>query len=123
MANKYESLRQPEATLDFHHDDTGSGVGVRHPDAPRDEILDGKTVKRRTEEFVARCAKAGMSRIRIITGKGIHSRGKPLVGPQVRRTLEHLRKQALIETWSEAREDEGGSGAIDVRLVAAGRDR
>lgn len=108
MANKYESLRQPQAVLDFHQ--------VEGPKGPE---LDGQTVKRRTEDFVARARKRGLERIRIITGKGLHSRGKTLVGPQVRRTLDGLQRAGSIVSWTEARENEGGAGALDVRLVAA----
>lgn len=108
MANKYESLRQAQAVLDFHEVSGASG--------PQ---LDGQTVKRTTERFVADCVHRGLRRVRIVTGKGIHSRGRALVGPQVRRTLEELRRVGTIEAWSEAREDEGGAGALDVRLVAA----
>ena len=99
--NKYAHFQQPEAELDFH--DRG--------------ILDGSTVKRMTEAFVEECRKKGLRRVRIITGKGKGSQGAPLVGPQVRRTLEALRRADIVTTFGDAKVTEGGHGAVDVMLT------
>ena len=70
-----------------------------------------------TEEFVASCRGEGLERIRIITGKGVHSKsGRPVVKPQVQRTLDGLARSGDIASWSMAKITEGGEGAIDVRL-------
>lgn len=95
--NKYSHFQQPEATLDFH--DLG--------------VLDGATVKRMTSEFVADAQARGLCRVRLITGKGRHSKGDPLVKPQVQRTLEELRRAGVIESFADARIDQGGAGAVD----------
>ena len=99
--NKYEHFHKPQAEFDFH--DRG--------------ILDGSTVKRMTEEFVEQCRKDGLLRLRIITGKGRGSQGAPLVGPQVRRTLDALRRAGIVATFSDAKVTEGGHGAVDVELA------
>ena len=99
--NKYRHLQQPEDEFDFH--DRG--------------ILTGSAVKQETERFVAQCRKKGLRRIRFITGKGRHSKHAPLVGPQVLRTLETLRKNGSVEKFEHAKIGEGGDGAIDVVLA------
>ena len=99
--NKYAHLQRPEATFDFH--DRG--------------ILRGADVKRMTEDFVQKSRAKGLRRIRIITGKGRGSTGEPLVGPQVRRTLEALRRTGVVESSAEAKVTEGGSGAVDIVLT------
>ena len=99
--NKYGHFQQPEAEFDFH--DRG--------------ILNGSEVKRMTESFVAECRKRGLRRVRIITGKGRHSKHAPLVSKQVGRTLEALRQSGKVAKFEFAKISQGGEGAIDVDLV------
>lgn len=104
MANKYAHFGEPEATLDFH-----------------DELVfDRATVKRMTESFIRDAVARGLQRVRIVTGKGLHSSGPPLVGPQVRRTLEQLRREGAVARFADAKVRDGGEGAVDVVLGAAG---
>lgn len=98
--NKYRHLQEPQATLDFH--DEG--------------VLDGSAVKRATESFIAECLGRGFERVRLITGKGRHSKGRPVVGPQVRRTLEALEAAGKVVSFGDAKVGEGGAGAVDVVL-------
>jgi DNA-nicking Smr family endonuclease len=98
--NKYDGLRRPQAVFDFH--DRGR--------------LDGATVKRWTEDFVRRSRAAGLKRVRIVTGRGRHSAGPPLVGPQVRRTLRALQEAGEVESFGDAKIGEGAEGAVDVEL-------
>ena len=99
--NKYRHLQEPQATLDFH--DEG--------------VLDSAAVKRRTEAFIADCRRRGLERVRLITGKGRHSKGRPVVGPQVRRTLKALEAKGVIVSFGDAKVTEGGAGAVDVVLA------
>ena len=98
--NKYSHLQDPDDSFDFH--DRG--------------ILDGSQVKQLTEEFVADARRRGLRRVRLVTGRGVHSAGDPVVGPQVRRTLEALRKVGIVERFGDAKVFEGGEGAVDVIL-------
>lgn len=98
--NKYAHFNRPDAVLDFHE------LGP----------VDGSEVNRVCERFLRDSAKANMRMVRIITGKGVHSRGAPLVAPQVRRTVERLRKEGLVADYAPAKVFEGGDGALDVRL-------
>lgn len=99
--NRYAGCSEPQDSLDFHD---------RGP-------LDRPAVKRLTEAFVRTARARGLRRVRIVTGKGIHSAGPPLVGPQVARTLEALRREGVVERFGEAKVFEGGAGAIDVLLA------
>lgn len=102
-ANKYAHLHQPEAELDFH--ERGS--------------LSDKEIHHETLAFIEASAKAKYARVRIIVGKGLHSRGDPRAGPQVRRTLGRLEGDGKIDGFQEERLDQGGPGAIVVRLGGA----
>lgn len=102
MGNRYAHLQEPDDELDFH------GFGR----------IDGQTVKRTTIAFVKDAHKRGHARVRIITGKGRHSTGAPLVRPQVLRTLEELEAQGLVASYATERRDRGGEGAFLVLLSA-----
>lgn len=78
--------------------------------------LEAKVVHREVVAFLARCRKEGISRVRIVTGKGIHSRGAPLVKPQVERTLKRLLAAGEVRMFHGERLDAGGDGAIRVDL-------
>ncbi|MCB9832829.1 MAG: Smr/MutS family protein [Planctomycetes bacterium] len=98
--NRYAGLSRPQASLDFH----GGG-----PITPQE-------VKRRTIDFVNDCKERGLHRIAIITGKGLHSKGRPVVKPQVERTLRQLERDEIIRMFTVERLDAGGDGAILVDL-------
>jgi DNA-nicking Smr family endonuclease len=99
--NRYAGLNEPQDSLDFH--DRGR--------------LDAQGVKRLTEAFVRAAHARGHRLVRIVTGKGIHSGGPPLVGPQVARTLEALRREGIVERFAQAKVFEGDAGAVDVHLA------
>lgn len=98
--NRYAHLNEPEEVLDFH----GRGS------------LTSAEVKRETEAFVRRCAEAGLRRVRIVTGKGLHSKGPPVVRPQVERSLKTLATDGFVERWQEETLRAGGEGAFRVDL-------
>ena len=98
--NRYAHLNEPEDVLDFHG---------RGPITPGD-------VKRETEAFVRACAQAGMSRIRIITGKGLHSKGKPVVRPQVERVLRRFESDGTVRSFQSETTRGGGDGAFRIDL-------
>lgn len=101
MANRYAHLGEPEDELDFH------GLGP----------LQGKEIKRRTVDFVRAAGKRGLQRVRIVTGKGLHSAGKPVVRPQVERTLRSLEAEGVVRAFRSERQDRGGDGAFLVHLA------
>ncbi|MGE3279299.1 MAG: Smr/MutS family protein [Candidatus Altimarinota bacterium] len=97
VGNKYAHLTQPQATLDFH------GLGVLKPD----EICE------KAEDFVRSCAQKGLKKILVITGKGLHSKSGPIVGPLLESFLPELDQ---VKSVLKARRDRGGEGALEVEL-------
>jgi DNA-nicking Smr family endonuclease len=97
QGNKYASLSEPQASFDFH----GRGV------------LSKEDIVVRTTEFVRECSQRGFKKILIITGKGLHSKSGPVVGPLVQDILMSLPNVQSVET---ARRDRGGEGALEVQL-------
>lgn len=89
--NKY--YRQPEAEIDLHKmtkDEARREVGI----------------------FIAQSEVLGYKKIRIITGKGIHSEnGEGVLRSYIREILERGNYECF-----NAKYDEGGEGAIDVIL-------
>jgi len=102
--NKYAHLGEPQDVLDFH------GAGT----------VTGADVKRRTLAFVRGARGRGLERVRIVTGKGVHSAGRPLVRPQVERTLRQLEKDGEIASFRPEKVVSGGDGAFFVRLAVRG---
>lgn len=98
--NRYENFGKPQDVLDFH----GRGR------------VEGATVKRDTIEFIRSARARGLDRVRIVTGKGVHSRGAPLVRPQVDRTLKQLEKAGDVASYRSEKVGSGGDGAFFVRL-------
>ena len=98
--NRYAGAHDAQAVLDFH------GLGS----------IDGKTVKQKTEAFIRASKARQLTCVRIVTGKGNRSMGEPLVGPQVRRTLQALAKEGLVLAFQAERLDRGGEGALRVDL-------
>ena len=98
--NRYEHLAQAQVELDFHG--TGS--------------ITSQEVKHRTLQFISQARKDGHAKVRIITGKGIHSKGAPVVKPQVKRTLKKLLADAEIHSFYAEIARLGGDGAFVVEL-------
>ncbi len=99
--NKYEDQTAPEDVLDFH----GRGV------------LRGQDVKRMTTAFIADAAGRHLTRVRIVTGRGIHSRGRAVVRPQVERTLRALEHEGRVASYHPEKVGHGGDGAFFVRIA------
>lgn len=96
--NKYDNLSKPEAELDFH--DRGY--------LKREDII------RITDEFIDKCRDRGLSKVLIITGKGLHSKnGAAVIKPLVKK---YLLFKSYVQRVYEARGDRGGSGALEVIL-------
>lgn len=98
--NKYAHLGEPEDVLDFH--DSGRVTSA--------------DVNRQTLAFVRDAAQRGLERVRIVTGKGRHSAGKPVVKPQVERTLRRLEQDGAITSFRTEKVGAGGDGAFFVKL-------
>ena len=98
--NRYAGHNEPEGVLDFH--DFGR--------------IDPGTVHKETLAFVKAASKRGLSRLRIVTGKGNRSAGKPVVKPQVERTLRQLEQDGVISSYRPEKVGAGGEGAFFVRL-------
>jgi len=96
--NKYDNLSKHQAELDFH--DRG--------------ILTQDHMRRILDEFIEDCRERKLSKVLIITGKGLHSRnGAPVVKPFVKKYLE---SKPFVERIYEGRFDRGGSGTLEVVL-------
>ena len=98
--NRYGHLNEPQAVLDFH--DRGG--------------LSGQVIQQETRAFIEAAVSAGHARVRIITGKGLHSRGEPRAKPQVLRTLGKLEREGLIRAFHAETLQAGGEGALRVDL-------
>jgi DNA-nicking Smr family endonuclease len=102
--DRYANLREPQATLDFHG---------RGPLATVD-------VHAETIRFVKEARTRGLERVRIVTGRGVHSARGPVVRPQVERTLRRLQEEGLVARFQPERIDAGGDGAFRVDLAPPG---
>lgn len=97
LGNKYASLSEPQAKLDFH----GRGI------LTREQISD------LTEEFIRDCSGKGFKRVLVVTGKGLHSKSGPVVGPLVADVLMSI---PAVKSFATARRDRGGEGAFEIQL-------
>ena len=79
----------------------------RRSDHSRDEIRD------MADEFIKECKAKGLERVLIITGKGLHSKEGPVIGPLLKWYLHKIPAVMSVET---ARRDRGGEGALEVKL-------
>ena len=96
--NKYDNLSKPQAEFDFH--DRG--------------VLTPNDIKEMVDEFMAECLHRGLTKVLIITGKGLHSQnGMPVIKPFVKKYL--LTKPFVARVY-EGRFDRGGSGTLEVIL-------
>lgn len=96
--NKYDNLSKPQAELDFHNRG----------------ILTQDHIKEIVDAFLENCRARKLSKVLLITGKGIHSRnGMPVVKPFVKK---YLRSKPFVARVDEGRFDRGGSGTLEVVL-------
>lgn len=96
--NKYDNLSKPQAEFDFH------GLGV----LGRSEII------KLVDEFIDECRDRGLTKVLLITGKGLHSKaGMPVIKPMVRK---YLMDKPYVARVYEGRRDRGGSGTLEVIL-------
>ena len=98
IGNKYAHLSQPQATLDFH------GLGVLTPNE----------IHQKAQDFIQDASKKGFKRVLIITGKGMHSKAGPVIGPLLEEFLPRLDE---VKSVVKARRDRGGEGALEVELT------
>lgn len=98
QGNKYAHLSAPQAIFDFH----GKG------------ILGKEEIRVLAAAFIRKSFQQGMKKVLIITGKGMHSKGGPVVGPLL---MEYLPTLPEVHSMVLARRDRGGEGALEVRLV------
>ncbi|MFC1656027.1 Smr/MutS family protein [Patescibacteria group bacterium] len=96
--NKYDNLSKPQAEFDFH--DRG--------------VLTQDHIRELVDEFIEECRDRGLSKVLIITGKGLHSRkGMPVIKPFVKK---YLQDKPFVTRVYEGRFDRGGSGTLEVIL-------
>ena len=98
--NRYAHLATAERELDFHE------FGV----------ISGAEVKAKTLNFVQKAKSDGLHKIRIITGKGLHSKNGPVVKPQVKRTLTAELQARNIKSFYDEKHNAGGDGALLIDL-------
>jgi DNA-nicking Smr family endonuclease len=86
--NKYE--RTPEMIVDLH----------------------GHTISEAQDVLTALLSRTDLSHVRIVTGKGNHSKGAPVIPDFVKRTLlrHHIH-------FTPAKLKDGGEGALEVYLA------
>lgn len=82
--NKYAQFVEPRIEWDFH--DLGNNITAQ-------------TIMSRTLRAITDAKHQGLVTIRIITGKGIHSKNGPIIKPIVLKYLEVLAKQKVIKSF------------------------
>lgn len=98
-SNKYASLARPQLTLDFH----------------KAGILTRQEITALTQRFLERCRDKGLTKVMIITGKGLHSQdGQAVIKPLVEAIL---RRSEHVKTCSWAPINRGGDGAFEINLL------
>lgn len=88
-ARRIRDLR-PQARLDLH--------GYSAVDA-----------EKALEAFLQGAARAGLEKVLVVTGKGVHSKGEPVLGKTARRVLE---ASPFAGRFGLADPEDGGSGAL-----------
>jgi DNA-nicking Smr family endonuclease len=89
-------LLKPEARIDLH--------GLTQEEAQAS-----------LEAFLEASARAGLEKVLVITGKGLHSEGEPILGKAARRVIE---ASPWAGRFGAAAAADGGSGALWVILKA-----
>lgn len=83
--NKYAHLSEPQAEFDFH--------GL-------DPFLGEEGIRRVTREEIRNFQKSGMRVVRLIVGKGLHSKDCPVIKPVVLDLLEEMKLNGEIRDFS-----------------------
>ncbi len=98
QSNKYAVLAQPQRVMDFH----------------KAGILTKPEITALTERFLERSKAEGLTKILIITGKGLHSiDGQAVIKPLVEKILQ---KNEHVKNFSWAKRTQGGDGAFEINL-------
>lgn len=95
--DKYAHLNEAQAQLDYH--DKG--------------LLREEDIQSMARDFIESCSQKGLTKVLIITGKGLHSAEGPVIRPLLKWYLHKLPQVLSVET---ARRDRGGEGALEVKL-------
>lgn len=70
------------------------------------------------QAFLQASVQAGLRKVSVIHGKGLHSQGEAVLKTAVRTALDQSR---LVMDWGEGQRREGGSGAVWVWLSVRGK--
>ncbi len=73
--------------------------------------------RRRTVYFLQNCRHQGLTLVRVITGKGLHSDGEAVLPEAIEETLLSLKSQGEIDSFQWEKGDRRRSGALLVRLL------
>jgi DNA-nicking Smr family endonuclease len=92
-ASRLAALK-PQATLDLHG-------------------MTGAEAESATADFLESSSRAGLEKVLVIHGKGLHSTGVPVLKRAARRAIE---ANVLAGRFGEAGRKEGGSGALWVLI-------
>ena len=65
------------------------------------------------EAFLEGASRAGLEKVLVVTGKGVHSKGEPVLGKTARRVLE---ASPFAGRFGTAEQQDGGSGALWVLI-------
>jgi DNA-nicking Smr family endonuclease len=97
MANKYQHLNLPLASLDFHN---------RGP-------LTSEQIIELTEDFINECLEQNLKTISFIVGQGLHSANGPVIKPLL---SDYLKQHPLVKNISPGKYTQGGQGVLIVKL-------
>ncbi len=107
----------PKVTRDLSGDSLTSKTGKKKiPAEPEDELdlHNGRSSEeclREFEEFLLDCLKRNLRKIRVITGKGLHSPGgRAVLSPKIEKLIEEFMSFKVIERYKKE------SGHFDVIL-------
>lgn len=132
---RYPRPGEPPATLDVEREGDGVVSGRRASthrsileslEDPRLDVeaecdlhgLTAREAERETARFVESCQRSGKRWVRIVVGKGLHSRGgRATLRDRVVSTLSGGRAARYVLAFRTAPERLGGTGALTVRLV------
>lgn len=77
--------------------------------------LCAEEAERELADFLDRSARAGLEKVLVVHGKGVHSAGEPVLGRLARRVVE---ASSVAGRFGVAERKDGGSGALWVLLKA-----
>lgn len=91
------------------------------PGKPRAELdLHGFHVHEalvRVEAFLETAARQGLSPVRIIVGKGLHSQNAPVLPDAVEEKISDLKRRGRVAAFAWEKKSKHASGALIVRLI------